>query len=139
MGVLLSASVYAKLPESERKRVDTEYSKLLSYGGVSTVSYRRFAPWSARAIERGWAMARLRISTGIPGVRWPQVFYRPILAGGPGTMYCDFRRSSAETEEVAQQLRALGAEIPSPLPPESSEDPWKEFLQRNPLPAEPWG
>ena len=138
MAVLLSANAYAKLSPTERLRVDAEYSKLLGYAGIATVSFRRFAPWPARAIERGWAMARLGLSTQIPTIPWPEKFYRSFLAGGPGMLFFDFRRTSAETDEVAHCLRQQGAEIPSPLPPESSEDPWSDFLHRKPLPAEPW-
>ena len=95
--VLLSANAYAKLSSPERIRVDAELAKLLGDAGVSTVESRRFAPWSARALERGRAMARLGMGTGVPGEARPKVFRRPRFSAGPITIAVVFRRTSAET------------------------------------------
>ena len=126
IAILLSANAYAKLLPPARLRVDVEFAKLLGGAGVSTVESRRFGSWSARALEHGWAMARLGMDTGLADVPWPQEFRRPrFFSPGPVTLDFFFRRSSVEALQAVEYLRARGADIPWPLP---SDEPCEEAL-----------
>ena len=138
LSVLIGAYAYSRLGDGERNRVDNEATKLLAWGGVSSVSFRRFAPWAARSIQRGWAMARLGVGTQIPGVSWPSVFYRSWLFN-PLSLFLVFRRSGPETEEAIRYLRSHGAEVPSELPlNQSYQEALTDVIARRPVLPEPW-
>ncbi len=139
LAVLLSINAYAKLSPAKRLRVDAEFVSLLARAGVSPVESRRFGPWYARALDRGWAMALLGMETGIEDMKWPKEFDRSPFRIGPAAMSFAFRASSAETERAASYLRARGAYVPEPLPAEASyEEALAAFLRHEPMPSETW-
>ena len=105
--VLLGVYRYGLLSRVEQMKVEAEVARILKRTPVPYVWHRKSVDWSGRAAFRAVAMARLGLSTKVPGQDWPALL--PFLwKRNPAFIWLAFRWFDSATEDAKSLLASNG-------------------------------
>ena len=108
LSLFLADFTFAQLGSSDRARVLSKVSQLLSGVGVVMAEHRLWAPWALRMAFIAVAMSRMGMPPAAEGFEWPE-FLGSEPSTRAGMWFLNFRENDEATAAAREVLSKVGA------------------------------